>query len=74
MKVWEKINQLKDTDVTRDFLRGWCMSNRITPDIMEDGLALEPEEYPEELRHIAQSTDNDNAYKWLDDFLDSECN
>ena len=75
MKVWEKINQIKGTDEPRQIIRDWAYMNRICPIAMEDGLELEPGEYPKELENIAWKCCENYTpctIECLDEYLDSE--
>ena len=40
MKVWEKMREFKESNASRNVIRGWCLSNRITPDLVTDVLDM----------------------------------
>lgn len=52
MKVYEKINQLKNTNATLEKIAEWGYMNKICPVDFREGLELEYE-YPQELEDIA---------------------
>lgn len=64
MKVYEYLNQLKNTDVTLKVIKDWSHMNRILPCELEDHLELETP-YPEVLRETQKrvcSEVNMNCY------------
>lgn len=73
MKVFEKINQLKETDATMDVISDWAYGNKICPVMFEDGLEIDCD-YPEQLYTIAKSccATNDCGVECLEVFLESE--
>ena len=70
MKVWEKINELKGTDSTKEQIFNWAYMNRIAPE--EFGRGLEVIEYPGKLQIIALETHNIDYDIWLEDFLNQD--
>lgn len=71
MKVWEKMREFKESNASRNVIRGWCLSNRITPDLVTDVLDMVGKD-AETIEIIAYETEQEDAYQWLDNFLDSE--
>lgn len=71
MKVYERICELKDTEVTVEQMADWAYMNRICPVMFEDGLELDCE-YPKELQNIAVAgCDFDCGFECLEKFLNS---
>lgn len=74
MKVWEKINELKEAEVPMETIKDWAYMNRICPVEFEYELELpETVEYPEQLKKLEETVcDLDCGADCLTAFLESE--
>lgn len=72
MQVFEKINQLKGTNATKEKITNWSLMNKVCP--LEFGSELDLNfKYPEELGEIAEKyCDAVCDYSCLDKFLSHE--
>jgi hypothetical protein len=72
MKVYEKINQLKETNASIEQISSWAYMNRICPLNFGEGLELDCE-YPKELQAIAEKCCSEYTCSdgCLDGFLNS---
>ncbi|MBQ7097761.1 MAG: hypothetical protein IJN96_06745 [Clostridia bacterium] len=73
MQVWEKINNLKGTNASKEQIASWAYSNKICPVEFADELELDCE-YPSELTEISNKLCDNNTcgFECLTKFLESE--
>ena len=77
MKVWEKCNELKGTDATKELIAQWAYMNRVCPVMFDNELDLEDGvKYPKQMEELAYKYCHDENIKCgtdcLDVFLKSE--
>lgn len=75
MKVFEKLNQLKSTNASKEQIATWAYMNRVCPIMFGEELELECK-YPKEMSDIANATCKKHishcGTECLASFLDSE--
>ena len=71
MKVWEKLAEIIGDRINKKRLRSWFIFNRFTPDMVVDLLNITGKD-ADTLTIIANKTEKEDEYAWIDAFLDCD--